>query len=129
MPLYCSCDAPVGYYCGSIHVTPAKAWVTDNAFITDFPADDIFQNFLVLLLRATNLKENEKATAQPVISGSKLYPIIVGLPPLAEQRRIVAKVDELMVLCDRLEVQLTIAQSESRRLLESVLHQALDNNS
>ena len=24
----------VGFYCGSIHVTPEKAWVTDNAFIT-----------------------------------------------------------------------------------------------
>ena len=46
------------------------------------------------------------------------------LPPLAEQHRIVAKVDELMALCDRLEEQLTAAQTESRRLLEAVLHEA-----
>jgi len=38
-------------------------------------------------------------------------------------------VDELMALCDRLEAQLTTAQSESRRLLESVLHQALNDKS
>jgi type I restriction enzyme, S subunit len=44
---------------------------------------------------------------------------------LAEQHRIVAKVDELMALCDRLEAQLTTTQTESRRLLEAVLHQAL----
>ena len=43
------------------------------------------------------------------------------LPPLAEQHRIVAKVDELMALCDRLEAQLTTTQTESRRLLEAVL--------
>jgi type I restriction enzyme, S subunit len=115
----------VGYYCGSIHVTPSQAWITDNAFITEFCTDAIFQNFLVLLLKATNLKENEKATAPPVISGAKIYPIIVGLPPLAEQHRIVAKVDELMTLCDRLEAQLTTTQTESRRLLEAVLHEAL----
>jgi type I restriction enzyme S subunit len=53
----------------------------------------------------------------------KAYPI--PLPPLAEQRRIVAKVDELMALCDLLEAQLTTSQTESRRLLEAVLHQAL----
>jgi hypothetical protein len=46
-------------------------------------------------------------------------------PPLAEQHRIVAKVDELMTLCDRLEAELTTAESESRRLLEAVLHEAL----
>jgi type I restriction enzyme S subunit len=47
------------------------------------------------------------------------------LPPLAEQQRIVAKVDELMALCDRLEAQLATAQTESRRLLEAVLNEAL----
>ena len=56
-------------------------------------------------------------------------PIIAGwffpLPPLGEQHRIVAKVEELMAQCDRLEAQLTTAQIESRRLLEAVLHEAL----
>ena len=116
----------VGYYCGSIHVTPSQAWITDNAFITEFCTVAIFQKFLVILLKATNLKENEKATAQPVISGAKIYPIIVGLPPLTEQHRIVAKVEELMALCEQLETQLTTTQTERRRLLEAVLHEALD---
>jgi len=47
------------------------------------------------------------------------------LPPLAEQQRIVAKVDELMALCDQLETQLTTTQSESRHLLEAILHEAI----
>jgi type I restriction enzyme S subunit len=50
---------------------------------------------------------------------------IVPLPPTAEQHRIVAKVDELMALCDQLEARLTIAQTEASRLLESVLYNAL----
>lgn len=53
----------------------------------------------------------------------KAYPI--PLPPLAEQERIVAKVEEFMALCDRLEVQLTTTQTESRRLLDAVLYTAL----
>jgi type I restriction enzyme S subunit len=115
----------VGYYCGSVHVTPTKAWVTDNAFITHFSPDEIILRFLVLLLNGTNLKEDENATAQPVISGSKIYPIVVGLPPFAEQHRIVAKVDELMALCDRLEASLATGEDTRRRLLDALLHEAL----
>lgn len=51
--------------------------------------------------------------------------LLIPVPPLAEQHRIVAKVDELMALCDQLEAQLTATQSDSRRLLEAVLHEAL----
>lgn len=60
-------------------------------------------------------------------------PIIAGwffpVPPLAEQHRIVAKVEELMALCDQLESHLTTAQNETGRLLESVLHDALNETS
>ena len=51
--------------------------------------------------------------------------IPIPLPPLAEQHSIVAKVDELMSLCDRLEEQLTKAEVESARLLEATLQRAL----
>jgi type I restriction enzyme S subunit len=65
------------------------------------------------------------ATAQPhlYIGDTKRMPVPV--PPLAEQHRIVARVDELMLLCDRLESHLATAQAESRRLLEAVLHEAI----
>jgi type I restriction enzyme S subunit len=49
----------------------------------------------------------------------------IPLPPLAEQHRIVAKVDELMALCDQLERQLSQADQQRRRLLEAVLAEAL----
>lgn len=116
----------VGYYCGSIHVTPAKAWVTDNAFITKYCSQEFFQNFLVLLLKGTNLKENENATAQPVISGSKIYPIVVGIPPLAEQHRIVENVDELMALCDEMEGRINTNTTTSRKFLEATLQETLN---
>jgi len=115
----------VGYYCGSVHLTPERAWVTDNAFITKFCSREIFLEFLILLLKATNLKENENATAQPVISGSKIYPIVVGIPPLAEQHRIVAKLDKLMTLFDELEAGLIATATTRCQLLEAMLHEAL----
>ncbi|RMT92151.1 hypothetical protein ALP39_03164 [Pseudomonas marginalis pv. marginalis] len=45
----------------------------------------------------------------------------VGLPPLAEQHRIVAKVDELMALCDRLEAQQADAESAHAQLVQALL--------
>lgn len=61
----------------------------------------------------------------PIISKGKWEILPIPLPPLAEQQRIAAKVDELMALCNRLEAQLSTTQIESRRLLEAVLHEAL----
>jgi type I restriction enzyme S subunit len=60
-----------------------------------------------------------------VISGSKIYSIVVGLPPLAEQHRIVAKVDALMALCDRLEASLDHTAATRRRLLDALLAEAV----
>lgn len=115
----------VGFYCGSVHITPSKAWVTDNAFITSFSHVNVHLDLLAWLLKATNLNEHDNATAQPVISGRKLYPIVVCLPPLAEQHRIVAKIDELMTICDQLKVRLQISQQTQLALAESLVEGAL----
>ena len=49
----------------------------------------------------------------------------VPIPPLSEQYVIVAKINELMAVCDKLEESRATAQTESRRLLEAVLDDAL----
>ncbi|KAF5421399.1 MAG: type I restriction enzyme, S subunit [Candidatus Methanocomedens sp.] len=95
----------VGFYCGSVHITPELAWITDNAFSTYFLESHIDLKFLYWLLKGTDLSIRDNSTAQPVISGRKVYPIIVGLPPYEEQKRIVTKVDQLMALCDELEAR------------------------
>ncbi|MFR3300573.1 MAG: restriction endonuclease subunit S [Ruminococcus bicirculans (ex Wegman et al. 2014)] len=92
----------VGYYCGSVHITEKEAWVTDNAFITTYPENSIYREYLVYTLRYMNLGQNNNATAQPVVSGKKIYPMLFPLPPLAEQHRIVAKIEEIMPMIERL---------------------------
>jgi len=93
----------VGFYCGSVHLTEQKSWVTDNAFITTYPQDSIDRKFLVYMLRHMNLGRDNNATAQPVVSGKKIYPLAFPLPPLAEQKRIVAKLEEILPLCEKLK--------------------------
>ena len=93
----------VGYYCGSVHITEPEAWVTDNAFVTKYPKNFIDMLFLVHILRYMNLGNRNNATAQPVISGKKIYPLLFPLPPLAEQKRIVDKIEELLPLVEKLK--------------------------
>jgi len=51
--------------------------------------------------------------------------LLTPLPPFKEQKRIVAKVDQLMALCDELEAGLVQAQTEGRKLMEAVVHHVL----
>ncbi|WGV16000.1 restriction endonuclease subunit S [Fuscovulum ytuae] len=71
------------------------------------------------------LRRFDNGSAQPNLSSANLRRFIVPLPPLAEQQRIVAKVDELMSLCDRLERALQDATTTRARLLDATLREAL----
>jgi type I restriction enzyme S subunit len=61
----------------------------------------------------------------PKINQSILKSLPVPIPPLVEQHRIVAKVDALMALCDRLETAITSGDDTRRRLLDALLQEAL----
>ena len=59
------------------------------------------------------------------IKASRLKEIPIPIPPLAEQRRIVAKVDELMTLCDRMKEDLREARGQQSRLADTLIETAL----
>lgn len=61
------------------------------------------------------------------IEGSHYSEFPLPLPPLAEQHRIVAKIEELMSLCDRLEIALREAATTRARLLDATLREALSD--
>jgi type I restriction enzyme S subunit len=105
-------------------IARGRYWVNNHAHVLDGISEG-FLRFVELHINAIDLKPYVTGTAQPKMNQAKMNSIPIALPPLAEQYRIVAKVDELIALCDRLEAQLTTGRTESGHLLEAVLHEAL----
>jgi restriction endonuclease S subunit len=81
--------------------------------------------YLYLLNKTAEIKAAGHGISMVHMTKEKMEKLEVPLPPLAEQNRIVAKVDELMALCDQLEQQLSQAEQSRRGLLETVLREAL----
>ena len=89
----------------------------------------VVPRFLWIVLRSPFfvicVEEKMRGQAYPAINDRDFAPLPFPLPPFAEQHRIVAKVDNLMALCDKLEAQLTNSATTRRHFLEATLQDAL----
>ncbi|UJF20711.1 restriction endonuclease subunit S [Shewanella sp. OMA3-2] len=71
------------------------------------------------------LYDNAAGTGQPNVNATALKSLLFPIPPKEEQHRIVAKVDELMLLCDALEAQTEASISAHQTLVETLLNALL----
>ena len=86
-----------GALCGNINFSSGKFYATEHAVVTD-GYSKVNTYWAVIFLKALNLNQYATATAQPGLSVTKINTVLIPLPPLAEQKRIVAKLDELLPL-------------------------------
>jgi type I restriction enzyme S subunit len=96
-----------------------------NVAILNRP-DDVDPKFLFNFLMSKRddiFEERTKGGAQPFLSLALIREIPFPLPPLAEQRRIVAKVDQLMALVDELEWQQESSRDKASNLLDAIVHE------
>lgn len=97
--------------------------IASTAFAIVHPWQGISTRYLYFYLRSPifvrYVESVQIGMAYPAISDEKFYSGIVPLPPTEEQSRIVAKVDELMALCNKLETQ-----QQHRRKLQNNLRQS-----
>ena len=83
----------VGAYCGAVHLTQPKSWITDNALYVVEWLQKVNQRFISHAVRDANLNRYAKQGGQPYISQSIVAEVEIPLPPLPEQTRIVAELD------------------------------------
>ena len=85
------------------YLISGKTWVNNHAHV--FQGILVSNPFLMHWLNTFDYTGRVAGSTRSKLNQAKAMDIPVALPPLAEQKRIVAKVDELMALCDRLGAQ------------------------
>ena len=106
-----------------------EAYVSQHVALIK-PTDTALSGWLLLCLMAplggrAELVTRAYGAGKPGLNLDNIRSLPIPLPPLAEQQRIIAKVNALMAICDRLETTLLATRSETGRLLEAILHSAL----
>jgi len=93
------------------------------------PTTLVLSDYLSISLKSpssfSKLINASGSTAQPAIYLKDLKRIAFPLPPIEEQHRIVAKVEELMALCDQLKSRLSDAQTTQLHLADALVELAI----
>lgn len=90
------------------------------------PIQGVVINYAYLWLSTVDLATLNTGTSVPQINHQDIDPLPFPLPPLSEQKRIVAKVDQLMALCEALEQRIVAATGKQFELLNAVMAQVSD---
>ena len=106
---------------GDILIARTGGTIGKSYLVTDLSVRAVFASYLIRIILASNtfsqyiklflgselywtqLYDKSMGTGQPNVNATALKSLCVPLPPLAEQKRIVAKVDQLTALCGELE--------------------------
>jgi len=96
----------------------------NEAIISIIPYVEDLKQYLFKCLSVFEIdKEKNKAIKGNTLNKNSLNRIILAIPPLAEQHRIVATVDRLLLCCDQLEQKLTQASKNREELVEVMVNE------
>lgn len=110
---------------GSVHYSADDCWPIDTTYFIR-GSEHLSLKFSYYLLRSLNLEKLEASTAIPGLNRNHAYDEIVLLPPLSEQRRIVAKIEELFSELDKGVENLKTAQAQLKVYRQALLKHAFE---
>lgn len=112
---------------GKLGVVP-DSWAGANiarAVARIKPIPDVLRHYLLLVLQEEFVQNyftsSTRTLAQPTLNVGMIEQTPIPVPPLAEQRRIVAKVNQLMTLVDQLETQLAASRATAEKLMQALV--------
>lgn len=119
-----SSRAPIGY----VAISNAEL-STNQGFKSCVPYIKKISDYIYYYLLSAAKKIDEKAsgTTFKEVSGAIVSKILMPLPPLEEQSRIVKTVDDLMIICDQLEQQSITSLDAHQQLVETLLATLTDS--
>ena len=88
-----------GALCGNVHIAQGKFYATEHAIVVHL-FGNVDYKWSAIFLKAINLNQYATSTAQPGLSVTRINRVLIPLPPLEEQKRIVSKIEKLMPLVD-----------------------------
>ena len=106
----------VGIYCGAVHFTKPKSWVTDNALYVREYKRPVDKMFLQWALKFANINQYAGRAAQPLISGGRIYPIEIVLPDEKAQ----AAFTRVVYRQEKLLTNLGTTLSETREIFSAI---------
>ena len=98
-----------------------KTWVNNHAHVLKPLRTALADMYLVNFLTARDLSEFITGMTVPKLNQARLISIPIAIPPLAEQSRIVTRVEELMRLCDALEAKGQLEAAQHALLVSTLL--------
>jgi len=110
----------VGVYCGCVHVSPPRSWVTDNALYVNERGPDVDVEYLAHSLRFARLNQYASQSGQPLVSGTRIYPVQILVPSLPLQREFAQR----MQAVEQLKMGHLASLSELDTLFASLQHRA-----
>ena len=113
-----------GALCGNVNRATGKFYATEHAVVVEVPAN-INVSCACHFLTQLNLNQYASSTAQPGLSVAKINEVPIPLPPLAEQQRIVAKIEEAFAEIDAIEKNKELLKTHIKQTRQKILDLAI----
>lgn len=117
-----------GATCGTVNVTPPQVWITGNAMVVRPNEKEMSKSMLRYWLEGLDYSAVITGAAQPQITRTTLAPVEIPVPPLEEQERIVALLDDATARITELTACYEEARTHANNLFTSALRDALESN-
>ena len=112
-----------GATCGSVNISSPRSWITGNAMVVRPKNGELIQSFLAYAFKGiVDFSKVISGAAQPQITRASLAPVLIPVPPIAEQKQIVSLLDQAFTGIERAAEAARKNCDNARELFETTLN-------